>query len=100
MVDLGAHTAPLGLEYFDSNSSTDLKGSFLVALHGSTNKRIARGYRVTKVAERSARAEDFITGFLVNGVVNGRPCDIFNFGRDAFLLTDDNAGVVYYVYKK
>ena len=100
MVDLGAHTAPLGLEYFDSNSSTDLKGSFLVALHGSTNKRIARGYRVTRVGERSARAEDFITGFLVNGVVNGRPCDIFNFGRDAFLLTDDNAGVVYYVYKK
>src|SRR4029079_12125607 len=100
MVDLGAHTAPLGLEYFDSNSSTDLKGSFLVALHGSTNKRIARGYRVTKVGERSARAEDFITGFLVNGVVNGRPCDILNFGRDAFLLTDDNAGVVYYVYKK
>ncbi len=100
MVDLGAHTAPLGLEYFDSNSSTDLKGSFLVALHGSTNKRIARGYRVIKVGEQSARAEDFITGFLVNGVVNGRPCDIFNFGKDTFLLTDDNAGIVYYVYKK
>jgi len=32
--------------------------------------------------------------------VNGRPCDIFSFGRDAFLLTDDKAGVVYYVYKK
>jgi glucose/arabinose dehydrogenase len=99
-VDLGAHTAPLGLEYFDANNSEELRNSFLVALHGSTNKRIARGYRVAKVAKGSKSAEDFITGFLVNGVVNGRPADIFSMGQNSFLLTDDRAGVVYYVYKK
>ena len=44
--------------------------------------------------------EDFINGFLQDGKVRGRPADILSFGRDAFLLTDDHAGVVYYVYKK
>jgi len=99
-VPFAAHTAPLGLEYFNASNTSALSRSFLVALHGSTNKRIARGYRVVKAGERSSQSEDFITGFLVNGVVNGRPCDIFSFGKDAFLLTDDKAGVVYYVYRK
>ena len=99
-VALGAHVAPLGLEYFDTSNNEQLKRSFLIALHGSTNKRIARGYRVVRLPSRESTPEDFITGFLVNGVVNGRPCDIFNLDRDAFLFTDDKAGVVYYVYKK
>ena len=97
-VPLGAHTAPLGLEYF-ANGPAELSKSFLVALHGSTNKRIARGYRVVRVGVGMKTTEDFITGFLQNGVVNGRPCDIFAFG-DGFLLTDDNAGVIYYVFPK
>jgi glucose/arabinose dehydrogenase len=97
---LGAHTAPLGLEYFDADDSETLRGSFLVALHGSTNKRIGRGYSVVRVAPHGTASEAFITGFLVNGVVNGRPCDIFRFGKNAFLLTDDKAGVVYYIYEK
>jgi len=97
-VPLGGHTAPLGLEYF-ANGPAELSKSFLVALHGSTNKRIARGYRVVRVGVGMKTTEDFITGFLQNGVVNGRPCDIFAFG-DGFLLTDDNAGVIYYVFPK
>jgi glucose/arabinose dehydrogenase len=97
-IPLGAHTAPLGFEYFDASNSKELNRSFLIALHGSTNKRIGRGYKVVRVGPNKSRAEDFITGFLQNGVVNGRPCDIFRFG-DGFLLTDDKAGVIYYVFK-
>jgi glucose/arabinose dehydrogenase len=94
---LGAHTAPLGLEYFDASNSQELNGFFLIALHGSTNKRIGRGYKVVRVGPNKSQTEDFITGFLQDGVVNGRPCDIFRFG-DGFLLTDDKGGVIYYVY--
>lgn len=93
-----AHVAPLGLEYFDDRSPEPLRNSFLVALHGSTNKRIARGYRVVQVVNGETR--DFITGFLQAGVVNGRPCDIFKLGPDSFLLTDDKSGVIYHVEKK
>ena len=96
---LGAHTAPLGLEYFDSSQAKELNGSFLIALHGSTNKRIGRGYKVVRVSANRFRLEDFITGFLQNRIVNGRPCDIFKFG-DGFLLTDDKAGVIYYVFPR
>lgn len=88
-----AHSSPLGLEYFDN--------SFLVALHGSTTKRLGRGYRVVRVSEsKRGVVEDFITGFFEPPLkINGRPADLFNF-QDGFLLTDDYSGVVYYVYRK
>lgn len=92
LTSLPAHSSPLGLEYFD--------GSFLVALHGPLIKRLqrARGFRVVRISE-SGSMEDFITGFF-DSKINGRPADIFNYGDNAFLLTDDHAGVVYYVYRK
>ena len=92
-----AHSSPLGLEYFDSENSSDLAGSFLVALHGSTNKRLRRGYKVVRIRSNGT-STDFITGFFELSRINGRPADVFSFGKDAFLLTDDYSGVVYYVY--
>mgnify|MGYP003577847621 CR=1 FL=1 len=100
IVSFDAHSSPLGLEFFDSSSGPELRDSFLVALHGSTRKSLGRGYRVSRVRKGSSRAEDFITGFINRGIINGRPADIFKFGEDSFLLTDDNAGVIYYVYKR
>ena len=95
-----AHSAPLGLEHFDASAAAGLSDSFLVALHGSTNKSLGRGYKVVRVRAGGGSHADFITGFLRAGRVNGRPADIFAYGRDAFLLTDDHAGAVYYVYRK
>jgi glucose/arabinose dehydrogenase len=95
-----AHSAPLGLEHFGGDAPAELTDSFLVALHGSTNKRIGRGYRVVRVRGEALEPEPFIDGFLRQGRVYGRPADILRFADDAFLLTDDRAGVVYYVYKR
>jgi len=107
-----AHSSPLGFEFFDSlklgpvpksGYGGPLRNSFLVALHGSTKKSLNRGYRVVRLQQNrkpADRPEDFITGFLAGGRVNGRPVDILSFGVDGFLLTDDSAGVVYYVYEK
>ena len=93
LVPFGAHSSPLGLEYFDD--------SFLVALHGSTKKSLHRGYRVVRVSEaKPGVAEDFITGFFDGVNINGRPADIFKFNENAFLVTDDYSGVIYYVYRK
>jgi hypothetical protein len=33
-------------------------------------------------------------------VIYGRPCDVLRVGSDSFLLTDDYAGVIYYVRKR
>ena len=105
LVAFQAHSSPLGFDYFES--------SFLVALHGSTTKRLGRGYRVVRIAEsrpgldsrsavesHPAIGEDFITGFLASPTqINGRPADVFNFER-GFLVTDDYSGVIYYVWRK
>ncbi len=99
-----SHSSPLGLEYFDAEEGGLLGGSFLVALHGATKKSLGHGYRVARVGGDLKRGggtpEDFITGFIKSGRVNGRPADILSLGNGAFLLTDDHAGVVYYVYRK
>ena len=115
-----AHSSPLGLEYFDSldmgpvsksGYGGPLRDYFLVALHGSTKKNLNRGYRVVRLrgnseptvqdpVKPSAKPEDFINGFLHAGKTYGRPVDILRFGVNGFLLTDDYAGVVYYVYEK
>jgi glucose/arabinose dehydrogenase len=76
-----------------------LSDVFLVALHGSTKKSLKRGYRLVRVAGPGSKPEDFIDGFLQAGKIRGRPADVFRMGPDAFLFTDDYAGVVYYVYR-
>lgn len=95
-----AHSSPLGLEYFDSTAQDPvLRNSFLVALHGASKKRLGTGYRVVR-ADGQQKPQDFITGFLQNGVIYGRPCDILRVGPDSFLLTDDYSGVIYYIHRR
>jgi len=99
-VGFSAHSSPLGFEYFDSsNNSALLKESFLVALHGSSKRSLRRGYSLMRV-RKGGSVQDFITGFLQNGRVRGRPADVMSMGKNAFLLSDDYSGVVYYVFQK
>jgi len=95
-----AHSSALGFDYFnDPDADASIKDGFLVSLHGSTDKGIGHGYKVV-IMRKGKPLEDFITGFLTKGKVLGRPCDIMKIGANAFLLTDDNHGVVYLVRKK
>src|SRR3984893_6931325 len=96
----GAHSSPLGLSYFGVDSTAELlKSQFLVALHGASKRKLDRGYRVVRVAGHG-QVQDLITGFLDHGVVRGRPCDIFKLSENSFLVSDDSAGVIYYVRAK
>ena len=49
---------------------------------------------------KGEKLQDLITGFLANGVVVGRPCDIYRLDANSFLFTDDNKGVIYYVRRR
>lgn len=82
-----AHASPLGL--------TRVDGGFLVALHGSSKKKLRHGYRVARV--RDGKVEDFMTGFLAGGKVVGRPADVLRLEDETLLVTDDYAGVIYAV---
>ncbi len=95
-----ARSSALGFDYFTDPSTPDLlKNAFVVALHGSTNKDIGRGYKIV-IMRKGQRPRDLITGFLQNNSVRGRPCDIIQVGPNSFLFTDDHTGVVYYVRGK
>lgn len=95
-----SHSSALGFEYFDE-AETDpvLKNAFLVSLHGSTDKDIGHGYRIA-LMRKGKKLQDFVTGFLQDGKVVGRPCDIMKLSANSFLFSDDNHGVVYFVRKK
>ena len=100
-----AHSSPLGLAYFGAGDRL-LHDSFLVALHGPSHPAISSGYRVVRLAPAGNNArpqsQPLILGFLTRAggkaVVAGRPCGIFRFAPDSFLLTDDLNGVIYAVY--
>lgn len=96
-----ARSSAMGFDYFDESAAdANLKNSFLVALHGSTNKASGKGYKVV-VFRKGEQLKDFISGFLQEGrKVVGRPCDVMKLDENSFLLTDDHSGVVYLVRKK
>ncbi len=95
-----AHSSALGFDYFDSDfAGSDLRESFLVSLHGSTDKRLAKGYRIV-MFRKDSKPVDFINGFLQGKTVVGRPCDIMKLDERSFLFTDDFGGVVYLVRKR
>ena len=94
-----AHSSPLGVAFFDS-SNILLKDTFVVALHGAGKEYIGTGYKVVRFTPASRGPVDFVRGFRSKGKVNGRPCGVFAMGKDAFLLTDDLNGVVYFIHAR
>lgn len=95
-----AHSSALGFDYFD-NADTDavMKNAFVVALHGATQMETPTGYRIS-ILRKGQKLQDLVSGFLSNGKIHGRPCDVMKTGPNSFLFTDDHHGVVYYVRKK
>src|SRR3989338_8015056 len=116
VIEIPAHSAPLGLVFIPSNSLTtsegqrtsDVKtwpkeweGDLLVAYHGSWNRSEPTGYKIVrfKVDKNGKMSEtaDFITGWISenNKKVYGRPVDL-KFGLDgALYISDDAAGIIY-----
>jgi glucose/arabinose dehydrogenase len=95
-----AHSSALGFDYFDEQTTGEtIKNSFLVALHGSTDKDLAKGYKIV-IVRKGKNPQDFINGFLQGKTVLGRPCGIMRLDADSFLFTDDASGIVYYVRRK
>jgi len=98
-----AHSSPLGFAFFPQSDPL-LHDNFLVALHGASHPRIGTGYRVVRFTPADRVPRGFITGFLTfaqgRPVVHGRPCGILRIGPDAFLLTDDYLGLVYFIHPR
>jgi len=88
-----AHSAPLGLEFLNDDE-------LLVALHGSWDRSPPTGYKIIKINILTGKTTDFISGFLGDNTIYGRPVDILKIDENNILISDDVAGKIYRVYKK
>lgn len=86
------HTAPLGIEVMDNR--------FLVALHGSGDKKLGYGYEVLLVTKDGVSSTPFLTGFLRDGVVMGRPAGVLAHDERSVFITDDYNGAIYYLERQ
>lgn len=100
-IDLPAHSAPLGLAFVpdDAGWPEEYAGNLLVAYHGSWNRTLPTGYAIRRfVLDENGNAvsnEDFVSGWLTDQGVLGRPADL-TFGSDgALYVTDDKTGLIY-----
>lgn len=100
---LGAHTASLGLAFYDGKAfpSRYQNGAF-IGQHGSWNRKPASGYKVVFVpfakGKPAGATEDILTGFLnANGDAQGRPVGVALSKAGALLVADDVGNVVWRV---
>jgi glucose/arabinose dehydrogenase len=107
LIQIPAHSAPLGLAFVNSDRwPTDWQGNLLVAYHGSWNRNIPTGYKIVRYdinkneKVSNQEAQDFISGWLADGKILGRPVDL-KFGPDqALYISDDEVGIIYRVIPK
>ena len=99
---LGAHVAPLGLEFYRGEQfPPGYQGALFVAEHGSWNRSRKSGYRVmmAKLSETGEvlSYEPFITGWKQGESNWGRPVDFAMTADGALLISDDQADQIYRV---
>lgn len=88
-IELPSHAAPLGIAFIPENWPAPWAGRLLVAVNDTI-----RWFDVDETGHVRSSG-DFVTGFLVNGKIFGRPVDL-KFGPDgALYISDDTAGVIY-----
>lgn len=99
------HNAPLGIAFLSHPAQPrSHQGAALVALHGSWNRSRKDGYKVVALhwdAGGGIRSDDFVTGFLVDEQVFGRPVDVVESPVDGTIfVSDDYGGAIYAIRRK
>ena len=93
------HNAPLGIHFLRSaRVPSGYERTALVALHGSWNRRTPDGYKVVALrweADGTITETDFLTGFLSDDGLIGRPAFVTEGPDGSIFVSDDYAGVIY-----
>ena len=96
------HNAPLGIRFVKAHRSLPpgFNRMALVALHGSWNRSVLDGYKVISLHwdnQGNIESRDFVSGFLADDGIMGRPVDIAQDRQGRFYITDDLGGQIYRV---
>jgi len=96
-----AHNAPLGMTFLRSESHpAAYQNAAIVALHGSWNRSVKDGYKVVSLhfaPDGTITERDFLSGFLHDDEVLGRPAEVAEGPDGAVYVSDDYGGAVYRV---
>jgi glucose/arabinose dehydrogenase len=96
---LPAHVAPLAIHFLHHAPPGRFAGAALVTEHGSWNRSTKDGYQVVALTWRDGAISEaaFLTGFLKDGEVSGRPVDIAEAPDGTIFISDDFSGVIWRV---
>jgi glucose/arabinose dehydrogenase len=100
---LQAHSASLGMTFYDGNSfPAEYRGDAFAAEHGSWNRSKRTGYKVIRIRLKegvpTGEYEDFVTGFVVDDKeVWGRPVGVAVARDGALLFSEDGNGTIWRV---
>lgn len=101
---LGPHVAALGMRFYTGDMfPREYRNQIFIAEHGSWNRSVPIGYRVTLVRLKENKAvsyEVFAEGWKRGGGAWGRPVDLEVMPDGSLLVSDDKAGAVYRIYYK
>ncbi len=96
---LGPHVAPLGMKFYTGSMfPSAYRHQIFMAEHGSWNRSVPIGYRITMALfdeNRRPRYEIFAEGWLQGDKAWGRPVDLVVMRDGSLLVSDDKAGVIY-----
>ncbi len=98
-MELGAHVAALGMRFYTGKMfPASYQEQIFIAEHGSWNRSVPSGYRITLVRLKGNRTdsyETFAEGWLEKGSAWGRPVDLQVMPDGSLLVSDDKAGAIY-----
>jgi glucose/arabinose dehydrogenase len=100
---LQPHSSPIDLRFYTGDRfPAEYRGAMFLALHGSSpaQRKERLPGRVVRVLFKDGKptgVEDFVTGWLKDGQVLGRPAGLATGADGALYISDDNKGFVYRV---
>ena len=105
ILELGAHVAPTGISFYDGDMFPEkMRNNLFIALHGSWNRTKKVGYKLIRVQMDKEgnfiNTSDFVSGWLRDEKVSGRPSAPFMKSDGSLLLSDDKANVIYRITYK
>lgn len=102
VLDFPAHNSPLSVHFLrHPQLQADFPKSAIVALHGSWNRSVPEGYSLVRVSWAKGEPEllPFLSGFLHQGSVSGRPVSVVEDSQGALYFSDDYGNAVYRLAK-
>ncbi|MBS0286261.1 MAG: sorbosone dehydrogenase family protein [Proteobacteria bacterium] len=98
-VELDPHVAALGMRFYTGKMfPKDYSNKIFIAEHGSWNRSVPIGYRITTVDPSSNSQQSykvFAQGWLQGDKAWGRPADVLVMPDGSLLVSDDLANVIY-----